>query len=74
MRDGNRSMLDITGENFVALLDRIGGDRFDPSIPFVEFKSRLWMVYPDGTELDGNPIIAAHSTLHDIRPVVGSDG
>lgn len=53
MRDGNRSMLDITGECLVALLARIGGDRSDPSIPFVEFKSKLWMVYRDGLRPGG---------------------
>lgn len=56
-----------------------GGDRQDPAIQFIEFRHTLWMVHRDGTELVAHPIgiapvVVAPSSLHDVRPVVTSDG
>lgn len=78
--DGDRQEMDVDLGGIVAELANIGGgDRHDAPIQFIEFRNILWMVHRDGTELVVHPIgiapiVVASSSLHDVRPVVTSDG
>lgn len=80
VNEGTDKEIEIGSESFLSKLSKIGGgDRVDPPVQIVEFKDKHWMVYRDGTDIvaravKGQPNKVASDTLHDIRPVVTSDG
>ncbi|MBI5536897.1 MAG: hypothetical protein HY898_29525 [Deltaproteobacteria bacterium] len=75
-----KEQLKIGSASLLAELASIGGgDRKDPPVQFVDFKGQMWLVYRDGSSiavktLITEPVEVAKRSLHDIRPVVTSDG